>query len=339
MQMDKTAKDEKINTYLKNAVVNGLPKDAYLQLGYACNGRCVMCDIWKTPVLGDKQILNDIIIKLSRLGFEWITFWGGEPLIHPNVDELMETAKLQGLNLQIITNGAFIHNHLGSICDYVDNLVVSVDSGIALVHDMIRGREGMYLQLVQGIISLLSKPIHPNLEFDCTILNENASTLTSVVELSHQLGGIFIDFDPAQVGGVGNNHNYKPNVNIKWIDDAVLLAAEYNIEITSLEKIELIKAYLMQQPIRYPCYSYCKDLLINPFGEVHACWTMGETVGNVLDKTFQETWLNALRKNKLVLTGERQECSRCGFSHSRMPDRGYNVIVKEANMIRLSQLH
>lgn len=339
MQMDKTTKERRINTYLLNAVVNGLPKDAYLQVGYACNGRCLMCDIWKTPILGDKMLLIDVVVKLARSGFEGITFWGGEPLLHPNIDELMYVSKQQGLSLQIITNGALIQQHMGAICDYVDNLVVSIDSGIPLVHDRIRGRENMYLKAVQGISSLLTQPTRPHLEIDCTILNENIHTLTSVVELSHQLGGVFIDFDPTQVYGVGNNRNYKLNAPAQGIDDAVLLAAEYDIEITSMEKIELIKAYLRHELILYPCYSYCKDLLINPFGEVHTCWTIGEIIGNILDESFQERWLNALQKNKFVLVGKKQECYRCGFSHSRMPDKGYNEIVKEANMIRLSKLH
>lgn len=338
MQMTSEGKNAKIRAYLDNAKANGMPKDAYLQLGYACNARCLMCDIWKSPSIGEAETLCKIIHKLSLLGFEWVTFWGGEPLIHPQIEHLMKQAKSQSLNLQIITNGAFIKKRLLPISKYADNIVVSIDSGIPDLHDKIRNKEGIYYEAVSGIRSLLALEKRPNIEIDCTIMNENAHTLTSVIELSRQLGGIFVDFDPVQVNGIGNNRGYKLNASAKGLDDAVALAGEYGIEITSIEKISLIKEYIAQEQIHMGCYSYCKDLLIAPNGDVHTCWTIGDIIGNILDADFGGKWHEALSRNKAILTGEKEECYACGFSHSRMPDREYVNIVDKANMIRLEKL-
>ncbi len=197
---------------------------------------------------------------------------------------------------------------------------------------------GIFSLAVNGIKELLAKEKHPNIEIDCTILNENISSLESIVKLSKDLGGVFVDFDPVQILGVGNNSKYKFQSDISGVFKMQELAKKYNIEITSPEKMKLIEKYLKNQNIVMPCYSYCKDMLISPKGDVHTCWTIGEVIGNVLDNDFVNLWYKALAKNKDVLTGNKKECFGCGFSHSRMPDVGYSHIVEKANQIRLAHI-
>lgn len=138
MQMNENSKYDKMKLYVENAKQNSIPKDAYLQVNFACNAKCVMCDIWKNPYMGKKDTLISIINKLSDLNFEWITLWGGEPLLHPDIDELIIYAKNKNLKVQIITNGSLLNNHIEIVSKYVDNLVVSIDSGLPEIHDKIR---------------------------------------------------------------------------------------------------------------------------------------------------------------------------------------------------------
>ncbi len=338
MQMNENNKLKKMELYLENAKNNGLPKDAYLQVGYSCNAKCIMCNIWKNPFIGDIDVLYSIINKLSELNFEWITFWGGEPLLHPLIDDLIIFAKKKNLKVQIITNGSLIKDHIDIICNLVDNLVVSIDSGLPEIHDKIRNTKGIYYQATEGIKELLKENKHPNIELDCTILNENIDTLESIVELSNNLGKIFIDFDPVQISGVGNNSKYEFQSNISGLFNAKKLAEDYGIEITSKERMNLIEKYLKKEKIVMPCYSYCKDLLISPKGDVYACWTIGDIIGNILDDNFVQEWNNGLFNHKNILTGHKKECYNCGFSHSRMPDKAYLKIVKKANKIRLRNI-
>lgn len=338
MQMDNDAKMNKIAAYMDNASKNSLPKDAYLQVCHSCNAKCVMCSIWKNPLLGDTGRLHRIIDRLYALGFEWITFWGGEPLLHPDIDEMLQHAKSKGLNIQIITNGSLIKEHINSITGYVDNLVVSIDSGIPEIHDKIRNKKGIFEDAVEGIKAVIQSHIHPNIEIDCTILNENAETLESIIHLSYSLGKIFVDFDPAQINGVGNNSDYRIYAIASSLEKAQHLAKQYGIEITTDEKISLIKKYLLKEKIIEPCYSYCKDLLIAPNGNVYTCWTIDKIIGNILEDDFSGKWHSELSQNKGALTGHMDACYSCGFSHSRMPDEGYRDIVKKANDLRFSMI-
>ena len=65
---------------------------------YRCNATCSFCDIWEQPSplidLGDAaRNLDD----LRRLGVRIIDFTGGEPLLHPQIGELLAMAKERGL--------------------------------------------------------------------------------------------------------------------------------------------------------------------------------------------------------------------------------------------------
>ncbi|MFA5796514.1 MAG: radical SAM protein [Candidatus Woesearchaeota archaeon] len=335
--MDESEKSKRINAYLENAKQNGLPKDAYLQIIHSCNAKCVMCTIWKKPLVGNYKTLIAIIDSLKNLNFEWITLWGGEPLLHPNIVNLMKYVKDVGLQLQVITNGAYLKKYAPDIALYVDNLVVSLDSGIASIHNSVRGID-IFDDAVNGIKEIQKISSSTPIEIDCTVLNENSTTLKSIILLSKELNSLFVDFDPAQIVGVGNNSSYILVVSEKEIDDMMLLAKQQGVMITSEEKILLIKKYIKKEPIIMPCYSYCKDLLISPNGNVFTCWTISDIIGNILDTNFSSKWFAALKKNKEVLLGNKKNCFNCGFSHSRMPDDKYARVVINANKLRYEQL-
>ena len=249
----------------------------------------------------------------------------------------MQTVKDENMKLQIITNGSLISNNINFISKYVDNIVVSIDSGIPYIHNHIRGKD-LFNKTLNGIKLLQQYNTAPSIEIDTTVLNENIDTLSSVITLSNSLGKLFVDFDPVQINGVGNNEHYLINMSLIGLNEAITKARLLGVEITSPERIELIKQYLKGEDIHEPCYSYCKDMLINPEGEIHTCWTINKIIGNVLDVDFKEKWFNSLKNNKNVLIGEKKECYKCGFSHSRMPDKGFTDIVSQANKKRFEQI-
>lgn len=334
----------KIQTYLESSIENSLPKDVYLQVTEKCNCRCEMCDIWKSKnKIPPPQKLIEIIHKLKEKKTNWVTLWGGEPFLYPEIVQIMQEVKKCGMKLQFITNGTFLTDKkLEATHQYADNVVFSIDSPYAEIHDAIRGKKGIFSSAVTNI-KLLQKLIQetqigPSIELDTTILLKNIDHLEEMIGFSKMFGDILVDYDPAQINGTGNSFNEsiidisEERVNLKL--DQLISLAEQGAHITSPAKLRLIKSYLLKQPICEPCCSLFKDLLISPFGNVYFCWGIDKVVGNILEENIEEKWKKAISQNIGVIMGNTPRCQSCGFSHSRWPDPGYRDIIKGINKIR-----
>jgi MoaA/NifB/PqqE/SkfB family radical SAM enzyme len=96
-----------------------------------CNLSCAYCneyDDYSKPV--PTAVMKERLHRLADLGTRIITFSGGEPLLHPDLDELIATVRSRGLIAGMITNGYLLVperirrlNHAG-----LDHLQISIDN-------------------------------------------------------------------------------------------------------------------------------------------------------------------------------------------------------------------
>ena len=100
----------------------GLPT-TFIRL-YGCNLNCSYCDTRygceddNYKIMSIKQILD----KVKELDCNSITITGGEPLIHPGIEQLIDTLYGMGYWINIETNGTQKIQHYGS-----DRLFFTVD--------------------------------------------------------------------------------------------------------------------------------------------------------------------------------------------------------------------
>jgi len=86
------------------------PVEVYVQIARRCNLRCAMCghEVWKSnsgfmePEMFDRVLAECAANKVKKLH---ILSGQGEPLLHPQVFDLLEKAVAQGLEVGIVTNG------------------------------------------------------------------------------------------------------------------------------------------------------------------------------------------------------------------------------------------
>lgn len=85
----------------------GLPT-TFVRL-YGCNLRCSYCDT-KYSYDDNSSVMNmtpyDILERVKMYGVKSVTITGGEPLIHKDIDILLELLITEGFNINIETNGA-----------------------------------------------------------------------------------------------------------------------------------------------------------------------------------------------------------------------------------------
>jgi MoaA/NifB/PqqE/SkfB family radical SAM enzyme len=162
--------------------------------------------------------------------------------------------------------------------------------------------------------------------------------LPAMIDFSRQFGDMLVDFDPAQIQGLGNSTDRTtiemPDNLIKTIFSQLNTQVTHGAHISSAAKLQLMKNYLLKKPLNEPCISIFKDLLIAPDGKVYFCWGWDKVVGNILDDGFKQKWEQAIKDNLAAIDGHMERCKNCGFSHVRWPDPEFADIITTINAYR-----
>lgn len=101
------------------------PFIAHLLLTYKCNMRCRYCFVdgtQKRDELTNSQWLA-LIDELASRGTRQIYLMGGEPLIHPFFDDIVERIKSHGMICDVVTNGLLVPRKI-RVLEKLDSLVV-----------------------------------------------------------------------------------------------------------------------------------------------------------------------------------------------------------------------
>ena len=130
-------------------------------LTYRCNATCSFCDIWEKPspyitLENFRENLRD----LKKLGVKVIDFTGGEPLLHRNLDVLLEETKKAGLLTTVTTNTLLYPKYAERLKGKIDMLHFSLDSPDEDEHNKSRGVKcfDKLLDSIQLANQLGSKP-------------------------------------------------------------------------------------------------------------------------------------------------------------------------------------
>lgn len=92
---------------------------------YGCNLNCSYCDTRYSceGYDGTEMSVSEVIEKAKEAGVKRITLTGGEPLIHKNVEELVDGLVNEGFEVNIETNGSV------DIYPYIkkENVIITMD--------------------------------------------------------------------------------------------------------------------------------------------------------------------------------------------------------------------
>ena len=114
-----------------------------------CNARCVYCNC---PNREDPQLTTAehrrVLAEFARLGTVRVKFLGGEPLLRPDIGELVDEVRRLGMRSAMVTNGFLVPQKFDTI-RRLDELVISID-GREPAHDGQRG-PGSWRRVMRAI--------------------------------------------------------------------------------------------------------------------------------------------------------------------------------------------
>ncbi|WP_162520778.1 radical SAM protein [Pseudaquabacterium pictum] len=115
-----------------------------------CNLACAHCYSSSSPQQGpglDAATWRAALPWLRAQGYDQVSLSGGEPLVHPQLGELVAASQDAGLRVTLISNGLLADGRHGprhdAVLDRLDGIAISFD-GLAPVHNRLRGRSDAF---------------------------------------------------------------------------------------------------------------------------------------------------------------------------------------------------
>jgi Fe-coproporphyrin III synthase len=163
-----------------------------LYLTDRCNSRCITCDHWRhgrtdVSVAAVKRLLP----ALERLRTQTVLISGGEPLLHPQWQEIADLLRTNGHELWLLTAGLALAKQARRAASAFHHITVSLDGADAATYAAIRGLDA-FDKVCEGIRAVADLGAAPGLRV--TLQRANFRQLPDLVALARKLGARSISF-------------------------------------------------------------------------------------------------------------------------------------------------
>ncbi len=284
-----------------------------------CNLKCMHCDSY----LDTKKIIaSDLITvakKIAQSDVMIVILSGGEPMLVPNINEIITILKESGKIVKINTNGLNLSKHAEFLINSeVDSITISIDSMNPSLHDKIRGKQGSYKNAIEGLeyIKTNRKRKKPYTEVRCVVMKDNFREIPEFVKY-FKTKADFVALQP-----IHNNESHH-----KIVSEDVLFEIEKNNIEEELKKMFLFlgtefKEFGNHYYKRFPEFLNhpermekeailaCLPLWINfmPIDETGNCLSCSHIIGNVYNDDIQTIWSGKRRLDFLKSMASFGKC-------------------------------
>lgn len=299
---------------LNRAIEAAHPYGASLELTYTCNLACRYC---YNPVQRKNQPRRtppppppgpplsfeeyvDLLDQMREMGILYLTFTGGEALLHPRFWDLAAEARKRAFALRIFTNGVAITEgtarrlrELAPFC--IEMSLHGADAGTA---EALTQVPGSFHRQMEALRHLKSQGLRVYLKVVVTKLVEDQ--LQRIRELGERFG-YPVYFDPVLT--VSDDGDPFP-LELMASDEAI--ASLYREE-----GLHIGNSPFEREGGEYNCTVGTGTFHVTPYGDVQPCTQWKQAVGNVRKARLKEIWetsplLQEVRKVNRAVPGEIQ---------------------------------
>ncbi len=154
-----------------------------------CNLHCLHCYSQSQDIAYAGELTTDegyrLLDDLAAFGVPVVLFSGGEPLLRPDLPELIAHARLRGMRAVLSTNGTLItpeYTRMLHECD-ISYVGISLD-GLAETHDRFRMLDGAFARALAAIRHCREAGLKVGLRF--TITRRNLQEIDTIFDLLEQ---------------------------------------------------------------------------------------------------------------------------------------------------------
>jgi radical SAM protein with 4Fe4S-binding SPASM domain len=282
------------------------PASVDLFITNRCNLNCVHCfsstEDQAVHDLAAKDV-KSVLDQLERLRVLELRINGGEPFMHPEIDDLLTSLKHRRLRKVIVTNGTLLDERKVRLMKESHvTPTVSIDDSDAVGHDLFRRVEGSFDRTMKGL-ELLKKH---RVEFgiNCCLHRRNLSNHRKIIDLAITYGAsriAFLDLKPSP--RMRSNASWVPSYSEymkalpKLVRDRVKYARKIDVALDTFLTCQPLKESIAEARRGYICCQAGRSRLsIDSTGSVYPCnlvisdarWNMGKLV----DESISKIWLS-----------------------------------------------
>ena len=290
----------------------------------SCNLACKHC--YQDADEAQERELNTseakvMIDQIAKAGFKIMIFSGGEPLLRPDIFELVAHAASKGLRPVFGTNGILITEEVAQRLKESGACAmgISVDSLDAKKHDHFRGMENAHQLTMQGIENC--KKAGLPFQLHTTVVDWNRDEICSITDYAEQIGAIahYVFFlIPVGRGEFIKETSLQVKDNEALLRDIMRKSAEVSIDVkpTCAPQFTRIAKQLdipLSPRFSRGCLAGLTYCVIGSQGIVRPCAYMVEEAGDVREQPFDEIWRDSPVFQRLRTEDYSGACGTCDF--------------------------
>lgn len=314
--------------YNKMEVLNNI----FIDLTNRCNMKCFYCynasSILDNPVVDLSLEALEKVILDSRAGK--VSNWflsGGEPLLYPYLDDLLQLFQNNGISPKIATNGSLLTPPIvDKLISYgVGSVQVSIDTLDENVFRRMNGANpGVLRKIQENLKYVIQSPLRTVVSSTITSLNYTTlpSLLLHLLDMGVDSYTTYL-LTPGSISHQEAKYNLD-NSELPGLTDRLLDCYHKNSQTKIVDinfpwflKSEIYKKWKEKLELRYHgCGAGIFTLSIKANGDASPCICQGSeefVFGNIKHATIDEIWrsekLKLYRMNYLEIT----ECAGCEF--------------------------
>jgi len=315
----------------------GFPIHPVWEVTNACNLKCKQCHACsghQMPSELDTEEGKRLLDSMASIDeFRMLAFGGGEPLVRPDIVELVAYARSLGLEISIATNGTLLTTELAKEFKKlgVTNIAVGLNANDEEIHDGITNVPGSFIASRNAAYATVEAGM--NLQINTTVMQENRSAIPGLLDFASEVNAQIVLLYQLVPEGRGEEDMELSIRDYKALTEMVADKQRTNRSIIEPTCSPQYWAYLMSrnrdghkpsglsmklaETLFKGCVAGSGLCYVKPNGDVWPCPFVPISAGNVRDHPLEHLWyysdlFNSLR-DRDKLTGEK--CSSCRYKY------------------------
>lgn len=303
-----------------------------------CNHRCEWCVSAEshTGEQLDCERFVDLIAELESLDVRSVVLkGGGEPTVHPRINEMLRACADRGLALGLITNGSMpLEGTPQIVLETADWVRISLDAALPATHRLIHGTAD-FSRILRNVEYLAGHTKRTLIGLNFVADQRNYREIVAFAQLARSIGAAY-----ASIRCVFNPESILPTEIREEMRRQAFVAKRLNNQWFRVLLGDFTDQYLNADP-RQPfpwqrCLGPSLVGVVGADGEVYACCFLrghrAFSFGNVHDQSFEDIWTGPRRQEVMARVDE----GACGRScMGGMTSSRYNVYNDILNYLML----